>query len=581
MDRLKLIVLFLLVPSLLFGATVYVDPTLEADCDGISTHYDPATRACVSGAGAKAWNTLQEAIYGAAGTPGAAAGDTIYLRGGTYQENYGGATGAMRISTALNGTAEAWTTISSYPGEWAIIDGNGAVDYVMGFGSDSTGDGQNTDNHYRYIKIERLEITGASASAGHGAGLAWAGGPVWVRYCYIHDNGYGTESGGNSGGLKCLAPMGNTIEYCYFSDNYGNPTGHNKGHLFFYADYGYDDNDYTGAFNIGACMQRNEVRYNHFDDGCEIGIKHKAPQYLGSRTSDNMGIMNDMTYQTYGDKYHHNIFIGQPAQAGMLRQDFLQFYNNIIVNANVYGEEGSSTFPTFHKCWYNNTIINGYMADSMGYSNPLHGKTYNALDLGFRAFNNIVSEFGVDYYSPSIGIAVMWDDAHDCTLDYTWTYTLVDRNLIYKPESETQHIGLPNSQGTSCKSTRWVTVSAFNTLRSVTNYTTATDGLFLGESGANQYITSGSFVVGSSTIATGGIGGDHPYLSGVTIPSYVGAVNPSDSDWVAGVLGLATDANSDNVPDNLFAATAGSDPTWIEGSGSSPSTATIRNGSIR
>ena len=52
-----------------------------------------------------------------------------------------------------------------------------------------------------------------------------------------------------------------------------------------------------------------------------------------------------------------------------------------------------------------------------------------------------------------------------------------------------------------------------------------------------------------------------------------GATNPADDDWVAGVLAL--DASY------FTSATNGSDPSWIEGSGSSPSTPTIRNGSIR
>ena len=100
---------------------------------------------------------------------------------------------------------------------------------------------------------------------------------------------------------------------------------------------------------------------------------------------------------------------------------------------------------------------------------------------------------------------------------------------------------------------------------------------FLGSSGANKYITSGSYPLDDThTVSNGGLGGSHPYLSGVTIPSYVGAVNPSDSDWVAGVLALDVTY--------FTSATAGSDPSWIEGSGSSPSTPTITGvmtGSIR
>ena len=50
-------------------------------------------------------------------------------------------------------------------------------------------------------------------------------------------------------------------------------------------------------------------------------------------------------------------------------------------------------------------------------------------------------------------------------------------------------------------------------------------------SGANKFITLESHIIeGSTTIANGGIGGSHPYLSGITLPSYVGAVDPNDSE---------------------------------------------------
>ena len=76
------------------------------------------------------------------------------------------------------------------------------------------------------------------------------------------------------------------------------------------------------------------------------------------------------------------------------------------------------------------------------------------------------------------------------------------------------------------------------------------------------YKTNGDYVLeGSTTIANGGIGGNHPYFSGVTIPSYVGATNPDDNNWADGVLSLA------NVT-TLMNGGSG-DPDWIEGGASS------------
>jgi len=59
------------------GATYYVDNTLAADCDGAATHYDPATCACVAGAGAKGYNQIYEAVNATS------AGDTVLIMYGT------------------------------------------------------------------------------------------------------------------------------------------------------------------------------------------------------------------------------------------------------------------------------------------------------------------------------------------------------------------------------------------------------------------------------------------------------------------------------------------------------------------
>ncbi len=97
--------------------------------------------------------------------------------------------------------------------------------------------------------------------------------------------------------------------------------------------------------------------------------------------------------------------------------------------------------------------------------------------------------------------------------------------------------------------------SSFGTGFYVNSYD-ADDLLYPGEAGAGQYIARGAHrLEGSVTIADGGIGEAHPYLSGEVLPSYVGAVNPADSDWVQGVLDLA----------DLTALKNGSgDPAWVE-----------------
>ena len=161
------------------------------------------------------------------------------------------------------------------------------------------------------------------------------------------------------------------------------------------------------------------------------------------------------------------------------------------------------------------------------------------------------------YCSPSIGLFI-----NTSISTFNWSGTLVDRNLVHSPVSTTQHFANPSSG--SGGPSGWVSTATFNSAHSWTNYYNNTANLFRGSSGSDKYRTYGTFVVGSSTIAAGGIGGNHPYLSGVTVPSYVGAVNPNDDSWVSGVLGL--DATY------LRNATPGGDPSWLEGSGTTDTT---------
>jgi hypothetical protein len=76
----------------------------------------------------------------------------------------------------------------------------------------------------------------------------------------------------------------------------------------------------------------------------------------------------------------------------------------------------------------------------------------------------------------------------------------------------------------------------------------------------SEYKCNGNFDLdgGATQLVSGGIGGPHPYLTGKMLPSYVGAADPDDDDWVSGVLLDLT-----NV---AYLMNASGDPAWIEGS---------------
>src|SRR5690349_13835527 len=73
----------------------------------------PDGQDCNAGNKASPWS-LSRAVS----ADGAKAGDTVWIRGGTYQ-------GAFNV--ANSGTASAWITFSAYPGELPILEGGGTA----------------------------------------------------------------------------------------------------------------------------------------------------------------------------------------------------------------------------------------------------------------------------------------------------------------------------------------------------------------------------------------------------------------------------------------------------------------------
>ena len=157
------------------AANIYVDQTLSSDCT--SGTYSIANRNC-NGADGRAYNTIQEAVNAMNG------GDDIYIRGGTYTLGSGGTEGVTHIGleNAPDGTAENKCSLQSYPGEWAIIDGN---DNQLK-NEACVGDIYDDSYNIAYWIFERFEITDCSFSGGS-YGMVVNGRNNAFRYLYFHD----------------------------------------------------------------------------------------------------------------------------------------------------------------------------------------------------------------------------------------------------------------------------------------------------------------------------------------------------------------------------------------------------------
>ena len=528
--------------------TIYVDKTLPSNItDG---GYDPALRASnVTTGRGNAYRTVQAAM------DALAMGDTVYLRGGVYMER--------SIRLPLNRNGASWqqgnyTTIASYPGEWAVLDGENLANgtdgrnAVIGYPAYGGGD-------LRYWKFERLEIRNGRSVDGQAAAGFWGnGGPFWFRFCYIHDNtksdlsSSGTET---PSGLKGSSWSDSIIEYCVFRAN-GSPAFPGF-HISIYSDYEWGSIATNGYTPTSASGKRNAIRYNLFLEGTN-GFKYKGAQiFSGRNPNDGHGLSDE--YSTYGDNIHHNIFKDLAEYGVMPAQDFAQVHHNIFDNCTTAIEVQEITkLPIYKAVTYNNTIIGAtdgvvrHGCDSLSVNYGIdEQREYHGYD-----YNNIIdAPSNLAYY------LFPYNNGNKYAFDFTNTH--FQNNYVYRA-AKPVIANINSSSPLTAEQFRSQTITAPVTVLYHQPYDPL-NPLFQGTTGAPKYITLTSHTVGNgATIANAGAGMAHPYLPTVAIPSYLGAANPSDHAWVSGLLAMeAFDGNG--IPAGLLNAPA-DDPTWIEGS---------------
>jgi len=545
-----IIILFLL-PYVCQSANFYADtPPAESGSgwDGVNGHSYTGSPGVGTG-----YTTIQ------AGVTAMSAGDTLYMREDTY--SFSGSSLSINGKHGTSWDEGNYFKMCSYPGEWAILDGERNT--TEGVVIHATWPAYGTGKTASYWWFDRFEVTGGGKESGGATGSAfWINvGPFKYRYLYIHDNLSYTYTD-NAAGLSGVYMKDCIIEYCWFANNGSDgATSHNNSNICFYSNDPDKIETATDGYNpvMGGTIN-NIVRYNYFEgDGGAVGIKNKIDQYFTGRNPD-AGHGWDDTYNDYGNKIHHNFFYQLPRESLFIAQDFAQIYKNIVVESSIVVQYAPG-IPQFYKCLvYNNSIIDPSNAAI---------KRYGAWNYGRFEFNQSAtrSHYGWDYNNLIQGGTGSnpWGEEEIINViprdngaeQFTLTSYIGSYNYFYESLSaDVFRLG-----DTSYTPAEYEAQGLTGTPRVV--YSTSGSTPFIGVSGADQYITDGSFVLeGATTIASGGVGGNHPYLSGVIIPSYIGATNPDDNDWVDGVLSLA---NISNLRDG-----GPGDPDWIEGGGPTP-----------
>lgn len=563
-----LVILSLLLATQVNAANLFIDPFtgLHSDetWDGTNGHSysSTATNAPASGTG---YSTVQAAMSAMS------EGDDLYLRGGEYDNAQlgTGTYNSLYLSTGQSGTAENYSSIQSFPDEWAILDGeNNAAGGGSGRGLGVIASSSDGYHDTRYWKFERLEIKNGATGSGEAAGISMSYGPMIMRYCYIHDN-IGT-GGNNPAGLAGYILGDSIIEYNIFEDN-GGTFDHNQCHIQFFSNYADVRNsiaisgfsDYASGYHV----QRNEISYNYFV-GSAVGIKTKGNQLFTGRSQDSGESGYSDTYNDRGNKYHHNIFANQTIVGISNKSDFAQIYNNIF-DSSAAGIRVGYEGMMYKSVVYNNTIIDPSTSSdataAIGVSaneNNDYSITNPEISMYNYFYNNIIDSgldisprneisFGQAYFAQISGLSL--------------SNVEVKALYSYRPNGgDSDVISVYSYGGTTTNYTPSEWMTEYTSASVYTNAYDSDNLLYQGTTGADKYKITNTHLIDTGVYAhSGGANISHPYLSGVTIPSYIGAVDPDNDDWVDGVL--------DDLNVAYFtSATADSDPTWIEGA--TPST---------
>lgn len=546
-------VFFTLPVNAAFCSNIYADNILTDNI--INGSYSISERDD-SGSDGDAYTTIKEAVKHIR------PGDTLFIRGGTYIERN------ISISNLRSGSSDAWYTIKSYPGEWAVVDGKHSPesgDFIHCIFYGTTAGGQQG-----FIKFENLEITGAGYDvddsrypSGTAAGVKMRGGPFIFRRLYIHNN-YGDDNN-NCAGLMLENGTGDSlIEYCYFKANgevkcEAKDRSTSVANLIINSDYKYRKPLQLYDPKTGYCTatQGNEIRYCLFEADAgnghftTTGFKHKGMQRLtgylySDQKSPDDNFPNDDSWKFRGDKIHHNIFIDH--MVGIeIDQDYTQVYNNILLMKNwgvgphnaIQGRDANcSRRGPFNVCIYNNTIVANGLSGIVLHLVP-DGWSGNLPYIKCYIVNNIVDGAFGNYDLEDISIE---SDNVNATDGYPLSNLIVDRNYFYNPpDNKLIYIHLT-------KYTEKEIESTLDPINMFSNYYNSNNPLYAGTSMPLQLKTFGTHILeGNITIADSGLGGRHPYISGVIMPSYVGATspyadsgfewdpskhNPNDSGWV-------------------------------------------------
>jgi len=272
------------------------------------------------------------------------AGDTVYLRGGTYNQK-------MALTSSNSGTPEAYITYTAYPGETPVIDGTGIstpwAGLIQGSGvSYITIDGLTVINGTsRGIQFSssssNIVITNNHVTHIFSSGIAtWSSSYVLIRGNVVSDARYPTGSGNESISIsgttnfdvsynEVSVPIGATCQ----SGNIGIDVKDGSRFGVVHHNYIHDMLIRCGGIYIDAWehLTGNIDIYSNYVTNVAWGITVGSER---TGTAENIRIYNNLMYNVGST----GIGIGHMVATGMKRN--IEIYNNTIYKATGNGGAG-------------------------------------------------------------------------------------------------------------------------------------------------------------------------------------------------------------------------------------------------
>lgn len=305
------------------------------------------------------------------------AGDTVYIRGGIYNEN---------VHIPTSGNPGAYIVFSAYPKERPIIDGKGVTDTQNGIIIDTS-----------YLKLIGLEIRNWEETGILGENAAW----IEISDCEVHDVVYGIGFGRGSHDFTLNRVVMHHFDLFGFDTSpAGGPDCYNVVLNDCVAHTGRDPEQNVDGFAIGHGNQHNFVfnnctAYDVFD-GFDIGAGARNITLNRSSAHDcfNGG------YKLWGDN---------------IRLENCLAYNNDVSNVELDwdGTAGTSTLQNcnfVHSGTYNIWVENS--ADSLHmYNSIVAGGENSGLTFEQRDVRNYRGDYNIFHNSnPNRMVNIGYED---------------------------------------------------------------------------------------------------------------------------------------------------------------------------